>query len=81
MASMFYRWNATSGSVTQAYAVAGSGYLYERGFGGGVGRLGDYNDANLDASNVFYGAAEQGYATTTWANTNWATNVIKTALT
>ena len=76
-ASLFFRVDGDAGTIGQSYAVADSGYLYDWV---NPGRVGDYNDAALDASNVFYGAAENGYPTTAWSYTNWATNIFTTAL-
>jgi len=77
-ASLFFRVDGNVGTIGESLAVAGSGYLYDWV---DPGRVGDYNDAALDAANVFYGASENGYPTTAWQSTNWATNIFKTALT
>ena len=76
-ASLFFRVDGNAGTIGQSYAVANSGYLYDYV---NPGRDGDYSDAALDAANVFYGAAENGYPTTAWSYTNWATNIFTTAL-
>jgi len=77
-ASVFFRVDGAAGTIAQSYSVAGSGYLYDWV---NPGRVGDYNDAGVDANNVFFGASEQGYPTTSWSYTNWATNIFTTALT
>ena len=77
-ASLFFRVDGATGTVTQSVAVAESAYLYDRDYA--VGRVGDYNDASLDEANVFYGAAERGLPNATLPFVNWATNIFTTAL-